>query len=174
MSVLEQIKNNAISDLHLEAGADDVFDNINDFFDALPENSSLETIKLENDFIGDLRNTERTQLLEALAKVRNLQELYLADGLFMVNDLTKFAMSHKRIRKLTLKDILFQGVEEHFNACELALYGHGSLKEFKMEDCTSAVDGISLEKLQVAGDKLVTSGGIKSEIERNPAGATTA
>jgi hypothetical protein len=47
-----------------------------------------------------------------------------------------------------------QGVEEHFAACEMALYAHMVLKEFEIVDCDAAVEDILLDSLEMAGKKV--------------------
>ena len=159
MSTLEQIQNNEVVDLHITAAADDVFDKLNDFLDALEQNTSIESIKLEQDFIGDLRNDARSKLLYSLGQVKNLKEVTLGDGLLQINDVTKMIQNAKSLRALHLRDMVLQGIESDFDACESALYQHGSMKEFEMVDCSPAISSVSIDKLTKAGQKFTTGGG---------------
>ena len=159
MSILEQIQNNDIVDIIISAAADDVFDCLNDFLDALEQNSSIQCITLQKDFIGDLRNDDRAKLLYSIGQVKNLKEITLGDGLLQINDVTKMIKNAKSLRALRLRDLVLQGIESDFDACEAALYQHGCIKEFEMEECSPAISGISVEKLSRAGQKFSTAGG---------------
>jgi hypothetical protein len=154
MTILEQIQNNDIVDLHISAPADEVFDHrMGPFYDALEQNTSIQTIHLEQDFIGDLRNDDRAKLLRSIGQVKSLKEVTLGDALMQINDITKMVKSAKSLRTLRLKSMVLQGVEADFDACEATLQHHGCIKEFEMEDCEPAVEDISMDKLVKAGQK---------------------
>jgi Ran GTPase-activating protein (RanGAP) involved in mRNA processing and transport len=155
--MLDQIINNEISDLHLSAFAEDIFENFHDFVDALASNTSLDTIHLDKDFIGDLRNDSREMLLKSLGKNKNLKELTLEDGLLQIGHVTTMVQAAKSLRTLRMKNLILQGVESDFDACESALYQHPCIKEFEVIDCSPAVDHVSIEKLTNASAKFATS-----------------
>jgi hypothetical protein len=171
MTLLQQIQGNGITDLRITEGADVVFDNLNALFDALEQNTTIEYVRFEHDFLGDLRNDARSKLLKALGKIPTLNELYLADALLQVSDITDLIVEVKGLRVLSLKKIVLQGVSKEFDACEAALFQHGSLKEFDIEECTPAVQGISVEKLYNAGKKYVGNAGSIKVI--TPMGSST-
>ena len=154
MTILEQIQNNDIVDLHISAPADDVFDSIMVFLDALEKNTSIESIKFQEDFIGDLRNDNRAQLLYAMGQVKNLKEVTIADGLLQVNDVTTMIQNATSLRVLRLRSLVLQGVQSDFDGCESSLYQHPCLKEFEMDGCSPAIAEISIEKLTNAGKKV--------------------
>eukprot|EP00429_Kryptoperidinium_foliaceum_P000273 CAMPEP_0176020916 /NCGR_PEP_ID=MMETSP0120_2-20121206/10146_1 /TAXON_ID=160619 /ORGANISM="Kryptoperidinium foliaceum, Strain CCMP 1326" /LENGTH=162 /DNA_ID=CAMNT_0017354025 /DNA_START=618 /DNA_END=1106 /DNA_ORIENTATION=- len=154
MTVIEQIRDNSITKLHLTGADDDAIDNAKELVDALEKNSSLVVIELCDDFMGCLRNDARRDVLHALRNISSLQELRLEDGLIQIGDIAEAIAEVKGLQKLTLKGITFQGVEEDFHACEAALNQHGSLKNFAMDDCSPALGDISMEVLNdVAGTK---------------------
>jgi Ran GTPase-activating protein (RanGAP) involved in mRNA processing and transport len=159
MTILPQIQGNGITDLRITEGADVVFDNMNALFEALEQNTTIETVHFEQDFLGDLRHDARSKLLKALGKIPTLNEVRFADALLQVSDIADLIVKVKGLRTLTLKNMVLQGISEHFDACEAALYQHGSLKEFDIEECTPAVRGISLEKLCNAGKKYAVNAG---------------
>jgi hypothetical protein len=167
MSILEQVKANSIAELDIAAPAEEAVGDLHEFFAALGENKSIETVRLTEDFIGDLRHDTRIGLLEALGRIPTLKEVYLADGLLMIASITTLITSSKTLRALTLKHLTLQGVEEHFSAAESALYQHPSLKEFELIDCSPAVREISLDKLSKAGQKF-SAGGTPIEGELSP------
>jgi hypothetical protein len=91
--------------------------------------------------------------------------------LLQVSDITDLILNVKGLRVLSLKTIVMQGVSEHFDACETALYQHGSLKSFDIEECTPALKDISLEKLDNAGKKYVGNAGSMKVVA--PMGSST-
>jgi hypothetical protein len=145
--LLEQIQANAITDIKTSHPAEDVIGNVNIFFEALEQNNTIETVRFEGEFIGDLRNNERSKLLKTLGKIPSLQEVHLEHGLLLVIDVTEMLVKAKILRALTMTNIVLQGIKEDFDACEAAIYQHPCLKEFDVEGCTPAVSGISLQKL---------------------------
>jgi Ran GTPase-activating protein (RanGAP) involved in mRNA processing and transport len=171
MTILQQIQGNGITDLRISEGADVVFDNMNALFEALERNTTIESVHFEQEFLGDLRNDARSKLLKALGKVPTLKEVHLADGVLQVSDITDLIVKVKGLRTLTLKNMVLQGVSEHFDACETALYHHGSLKSFDIEECTPAVKGISFENLYKAGKKYSGNAGAINVV--TPMGTST-
>ncbi len=151
MSLLEQIQNNRIVDLHVDAAADDVFDSLDKFFAALEENQSIKTIHLEKDFIGDLRHDSREKLLYALGKVKTLKRITLSDGIFQISHVSAMVKNANALRYLCVRRMVLQGIEADFNTCEKIISAHRTMNEFEMQDCIPAVSSISLERLSKAG-----------------------
>jgi Ran GTPase-activating protein (RanGAP) involved in mRNA processing and transport len=175
MGIFEQIKDNSITELTLSVPTDEIADDVHEFFKALGENKSIETVKLNEDFIGDLRQDTRIELLQALGSVPTLKEVHLADGLLMITGITKMVTDAKSLKVLSLKDVVLQGTSEHFTAAEAALYQHPCLKEFELIDCVSAMKDVSLGALEKAGQKFSTGGGATSiEPVHNAQSAKTA
>ena len=150
---LQKIKDNTLTDLELSVSADEAFDDVKEFFSALGENKSIETVKLTGDFIGDLRHDARHELLTSLGKITTLKEAYLGDGLVMLTDIQKMVTGAKNLRTFTMDNLVLQGVSDHFDAFEATLYAHPSIKEFEMIECTPASQDCSLEQLDRAGKK---------------------
>jgi Ran GTPase-activating protein (RanGAP) involved in mRNA processing and transport len=170
--MLEKIKSNSLSALHIATYADDVFDEFSDFLEALQNNTSLDTIHLEKDFIGDLRSEARENLLKSLGSMKHLKELTLADGLLQISHVTKMVQSVPSLRTLRLKNLVLQGIESDFDACEAALYQHPGIKEFEMENCGPALDHISINRLNIASQKFAA--GTISDPTLNAKSAMTA
>lgn len=151
MSILEQIQNNGIIDLRLSISADEAFDNsFDDFLTALEENASIETIRFDQDFMGDLRSDSREKLMYALGQVKTLKDVYLAGGLFQIKHISGMINNAKHLQRLHLNGVVLQGVQADFDACEQTIQRHSSLKEFHIQDCIPAVSTISLDKLSRA------------------------
>ena len=159
MGIFEDIKENTITELELSVPMDEVADDSHEFFKALGENTSIESVKFNEDFTGDLRSDTRAQLLSAIGSMKKIKEVHLADGLFQIEDIGDMVKRSPELRALTMKDIVLQGTEAHFSAMEKALYGAPNLKEYEMIDCDAAVKGCNLDGLVKAGQKCSTGQG---------------
>jgi hypothetical protein len=154
MSILEKIQVNDVTNLHISDADDELLDNSHKLIEALEKNTSITSVRFDADFLGCLRSDARSKLVKAIGKIPSLQKVHLQDALLMVVDITDMILHAKSLRLLTLNNnVVLQGVSEHFDACETALYQHVCLKEFGVEGCIPAAKDISLEKLHHPGNK---------------------
>jgi hypothetical protein len=153
MSIIQQIQNNTITNLRVSDEDEDVIENIHQVIEALEKNNTILSVTFHNDFLGCLRNDARSELMNSLGRISSLQEARLEDALLMVSDVAKLLVQAKGLKVLSLKNVVLQGVKEHFDACEMALFQHGSVKEFRMDSCIPAMEEISMESLELAGKK---------------------
>ena len=151
MTILGKICANKIVDLHLSAVPEDYFLETKDMVEALRQNTSIVSVRFDKEFISCVYGRERGDLLDQLAELPNLKELFLGDAGLMVEVITKLVGKAKSLRKLTLSGLVMQGIESDFNTLETALHGHASLKEFEMEECIASNDDIDIAKLIQAG-----------------------
>eukprot|EP00539_Tryblionella_compressa_P019753 CAMPEP_0178866316 /NCGR_PEP_ID=MMETSP0747-20121128/4882_1 /TAXON_ID=913974 /ORGANISM="Nitzschia punctata, Strain CCMP561" /LENGTH=173 /DNA_ID=CAMNT_0020533169 /DNA_START=10 /DNA_END=531 /DNA_ORIENTATION=+ len=173
MSILEQIQSNTITNLHLSTDPDEEFDRVSSFIDAIGSNTSIETVKFDEDFVGCFRHDDRSDLLKALSKIPSLKEVHLADACLLVKDITEILVQAKGLVSFSLKDVVLQGDDKTLKACELAIHQHPCLKKFDLTDCTTAIKDLSVDGLQVASSKSCTgiAGGPQA---LNATGAKTA
>eukprot|EP00980_Cylindrotheca_fusiformis_P002146 scaffold481_cov208-Cylindrotheca_fusiformis.AAC.12 len=153
MRIIEQIEANSITEITLSQDADEISDNVNIIIDALRKNESLVSIRLEEHFLGELRNDSRRQVLEAIGLIPTLKRVHLGNSLLVVNGITKMLCEATSLCELSLGEVLLQGIQQDFNALEAALHSHPALKVFTMEACTPAIRGISLEPLAKSTSK---------------------
>ena len=147
MSVLEQIKKNTISELNLSQDADEISENTGEIIEALQNSTSIVSIRLEGDFLGDLRNDARREVLEAIGKIPTLKKVHLADALILVSGISKMLCTAPGMRELCLENLVLQGLESDLSSLEATLASHNSLKLFKMDKCKPAIKDLSLEGL---------------------------
>jgi hypothetical protein len=88
-------------------------------------------------------------MMNSLGIISSLQEAHLEDALVMVSDITELLVQSKGLKVLTLKNIVLQGVKEHFNAYKVALYHGSGINKFSMVSCISALEELSLESLEL-------------------------
>jgi hypothetical protein len=157
MSLLAQIQANEIINLRVSDTDDELLDNAHKFIAALKQNHTLESIHFENEFLGCIRNDARSELLRSLGQVTSLQQVHMAGACVLVSDIALLLMQAKSLRVLKMNKLVLQGVADDFNACEMALFQHGCMREFEMEQCFPAMKEVSLDKLEKAGRKLVSA-----------------
>jgi hypothetical protein len=156
MTILDKISNNEISTLKITMEAEDVFHNdgsVHDFLDTLQRNTSIDSVRLEGEFLGCLRADARSKVLQEVGDSLGsaLREVTLGDSLVLVSDVAHILTKSPALRTLNLHDVVLQGDEDCFRALEAALMQHPSLKEFEMgENCYSAVQEIDLDRVMNA------------------------
>jgi hypothetical protein len=154
MSILEQLQANSIKELSVSDPADEVFGDVGKLLDALDENTSLEEVRFDGHFLGDLRNDARSKVLLAIGSITSMKEIYLADSLLLVMDIAKMVEKASNLETLTLHKLVLQGIEQDFDSFQAVLHAHPSLKIFEMDDSIPAVKGISMDKLTESAEKL--------------------
>ena len=154
MAILDEIRSNSITTLHLSTDPDDIYGSTKEFVDALEKNESIEEVVFDKDFIACIYGNERGDILEAVALLPNLHSVKLADACLMVSFMSQMTKLAKGLRSFTLDKIVLQGVQSDFDAFEAALMQHGNLKEFHMNDCITANDGLDMEKIVKAGKNI--------------------
>jgi hypothetical protein len=156
MSILEQIKANAITELVLSQDADEISEDVATIIDGLKHNKSIVSIRLEGDFLGLIRNDFRVELLEAIGLIPTLKKVHLGDALLLVPGIAKMLCLAYSLCELSLYHVVLQGIEDDFSTLEAALHSHPSLKIFNMDECIPAHRDISLENLTKSAAKLST------------------
>ena len=156
MNIIEEIRANEVVNLHLNADPDEYFGDIREMIAALKDNTSIESIQFDTDFIGCVFGTERGELLNQIAKLPNLKEVFLGDAGLMVDAIATLLKNAKGLKKISLHRLVMQGIEKDFDGLEAVLYQHGSLKAFEMDDCVASNEGIDMEKIMNAGKNFNT------------------
>jgi hypothetical protein len=148
MTILEDIRANQVVDLHLNAAPEEYFGETSDITDALKDNTSIESVQFDKDFIACVYGRERGEILDQVAKLPNLKEVFLGDALLMAEDITSLLKNAKGLKKISLHHLVLQGNRKDFEGLKKAvLYQHGSLKDIQMEDCTASNEDIDVEKI---------------------------
>jgi hypothetical protein len=152
MTLLEEIRaNDVVIDLNLANIPEDYFEETKDMIAALRENTSIETVRFDEDFIACVYGRERGQLLAQVAQLPNLKEVFLGDALLAADVIADLVKSAKGLRKLTLQRIVIQGVQSDLDHLISMINKHISLKDFQMDECIAACEGVDLEGVLNAG-----------------------
>ena len=157
MTIIEDIRANQVVDLHLNDIPKAYFGKTSEMIAALTDNTSIESIRFDKDFIGCIFGDDRGKLLDQVAKLPNLREVFLGDAGLMVEVIVTLLKNAKSLRKITLHRLVMQGTQKHFDGLEAALYQHGSLKDFQMEECMASNEDIDMKKIMNAGKNFNTS-----------------
>lgn len=176
LPIVGKILDNTLTRLSFNGADEDAIDNVKDIIDALKKNSSIVTVEFLGDFLGCVRNDARSELLRALFNIKCLQEVRLEDGLVMIADIAGLISEAKGLKVLTVTRIVLQGVQADFDATEVALHQHNSLKEFTMTDCQPALADLSMDNLRlpVRDGAGVAAGSITSDASPISASARSA
>lgn len=165
MSIIEQVQSNSITDLTISQDPDEALGKkkAGEFMEALASNTSIETLRLDGDFIGCLRQDARSSLVKAIGNLPNLKECHLGDACLLADDVASILTNGKKLVSMSLTAIVLQGEQKSLDACEVAIYAHPALKQFDLNNTTTAISDLSLDKLHEAGKKTVSSiaGGVK-------------
>ena len=167
MSIIEEVKSNSITDLEISQDPDEALGKkkAGDFMDALGSNTSIETITLDGDFIGCLRQDKRRELVKAIGQLPNLKECHLGDACLLADDVASILNNATKLVSMSLTSIVLQGEQSSLDKIEAAVYQHGSLKQFDLNESSTAISDLSLENLHLAGKKATSStpvaGGVK-------------
>ncbi|KAL3937234.1 MAG: hypothetical protein SGBAC_007622 [Bacillariaceae sp.] len=157
MTVLEQIKTNNISELHLSQDADEITERTSEIVDALRSNTSIATVRFEGEFLGAMRNDSRREVVQVIGMIPTLQRVHLGDTLLVVSGIAKMLCKATGLCELSISNMVMQGIESDFSILEATLASHKSLKIFKMDKCRPAVQGISLDGLTRSSTTLLTN-----------------
>jgi hypothetical protein len=157
MTIIEEICANEVVNLHLKGVPAEYFGETSEMIAALTDNTSIESIQFDKDFIACVFGKERGELLNQVAKLPNLKEVFLGDAGLMVEIIITLLKNAKNLKKISLHRLVMQGTQKDFDGLEAVLYQHGSLKDFQMEDCVASNESIDMEKIMTAGKNFNTS-----------------
>jgi hypothetical protein len=154
MTILDDIRSNTITTLHLSSVPKDYFAETKELVSALEGNTSLEKVIFDKDFLSCVYGSERGHILDAVADLKNIHEVQIADVCLEVNILTQFISSARGLRSFTLERMVLQGVQSDFDDLESELLQSTGVKTFHINDCVTANVGIDLEKVVNAGKSI--------------------
>jgi Fe2+ or Zn2+ uptake regulation protein len=172
---LDQIKNNEITSLDLSDDPDIYPFDVYALLDALKENVSINTVRLDGLFLGCQQGNVRSKIVHAIARLPFLREVFLGEACLLVNDLSHIVTTARLLQSMSLHRIVFQGIQERFDSFETALYQHLALKACEITDCIAAVPTIDLERVKNAAKKHSGCNTlVRSELAKNTSTAKSA
>ena len=157
MTIIEKIRANKLVYLHLNAVPEEYFGETSEIIAALKDNTSIESIQFDKDFICCVCGRERRELLKQVAKLPNLKDAFLGDACLMVDAIATLLKNAKGLKKISLHRLVMQGIEKDFEGLAVVLHQHASLKGFRIEDCVASNENIDIEKIVHGGKNFIKS-----------------
>jgi len=147
MTIIEEIRANKLVYLHLNAVPEEYFGETSEMIAALRDNTSIESIQFDKDFIGCVFGRERGELLNQVAKLPNLKEVFLGDADLKVDAIATLLKNAKGLKNISLHRLVMQGIEKDFEGLAEILHQHDSLKGFRIEDCVASNENVDIAKM---------------------------
>lgn len=148
-SILDDIKNNAIEELHLSNVPEDYFGTAEEFADAMKVNTSIQTVIFDQDFLGCTAAKERAIIVSSVGHLPNIQKVVLKDSLLMVGVcVTNLLKNAKQLHELSLENCTLQGVPSDFDMLQGALGEKaGTLKSLHITTCHAPHADVDMGKV---------------------------
>jgi hypothetical protein len=158
MTILDDIRSNSITTLHLSDVPKTYFAKSHELVAALKENSSLEVVIFDKDFLACVYGRDRGSILDSVAVLPNLQEVVLADTGLLASVISDFVKLVKGLKSFAMERLVLQGIQSDFDDLEMALLQTTGLEQFRLNECVAANEGIDMAKIIKAGTKINVSG----------------
>lgn len=155
MSLLDQIRSN---DAELTAlSFDDIpmeyFRKAGDLVEAFRGNTSITHVRFEKDFLSCLMGGAKEEVIEGLANLKGLKEVYFGDSTMMVHSLACFISKSAGLTSFTTNNVVLQGTQDDFDDLEKSLYRHENLKTFDLGSYTCANQDVQMDSIKsLSGD----------------------
>ena len=148
--LLEEIAYDELEILEFNEDIEDIDGlDFDDLIFVLERATSIHTVIFTGDSLSCLHPTKRSNLVQTIARLPNLQWCTISNTPILIWDLTMLLMQAVCLQQLTLQDLVLQGIFSHFIAFETSLMQHPDLKEFKLcDDCITANEGIDLSTIR--------------------------
>jgi hypothetical protein len=145
MGIVDDIKNNSITTLHLSEAPEDYFADSSVFADAMAANISIEKVVFDKDFLSCAMGAERAQMVSSIGALSNAKSVTLKDSLLntgvCVANLTK---NSKSLEELVIENCLLQGNTDHFQLFENAINESPTLQTLRIHNCNAPNDNVTL------------------------------
>lgn len=149
-TLLKEIISNEITSLDLSEDCDNLPFDVFALIDALEENASITTVRLDGLFLGCLRVDARGEIVRTVARLPSLHNVALGEACLLVKDLSSLINTARQLCTISFHRVVFQGIQEDFDAMETALNQHPTLKGCEISDSITAVPDIDLERVKNA------------------------
>jgi hypothetical protein len=145
MAIVDQIKNNEITTLHLSEPPEDYFDDCGAFASAMAENTSITNVIFDKDFLSCAIGKERAEIVSSVGTLPNIKVVELKDSLLMVGVcLANLVKNSKSLEELSMENCLLQGLPEDFEKLKDGINGSSTIKKLHVHDCTAPSNKVDL------------------------------
>jgi hypothetical protein len=146
MSLLEDIKCNAVEELNMSNLPEDYFENAHQFEEAMKENTSIKEVTLEGDFLVCLKPDDRAIIVSSLGRLPNLEKVVLKDSRLLIGlCIANLVKNSPKLNDLRMLDCTLQGVPDDFDKFKTALSENQSMKSLHLEGSFAPNDDVKLD-----------------------------
>jgi hypothetical protein len=145
MGIVDDIKNNAITTLHLSEAPEDYFTDTSSFVDAMAANTSIEDVVFDKDFLSCSVGMQRAQMVSSIATLSNAKSVTLSDSLLYTGVcVTNLIKNSKSLEELVIENCLLQGNPDHFKLMVDAINESPTLQTLRINNCNAPNDKVTL------------------------------
>ncbi len=146
MGIIDEIKSNEVTILHLSEAPEDYFTDCDVFANAMKENTSIENVIFDKDFLACSVGQQRATMVSSIGMLPNAKSVALKDSLLMTGVcLTNLIKNSKSIEELKLENCLLQGRAEDFSLLQDAINASPTFQTLRMQDCSAANSEVDLK-----------------------------
>jgi hypothetical protein len=147
-TLLQYITNNDVVEFSLSKDPDDYFENPKDLVDAMKQNTSVEKVTFDEDFLACCNGKDRKDIVEACGTLLNVKSVVLKDSMMNVGVcIVSLVTNAKKLNNLTMENCVLHGGIEDFEALEKALKGNTCLKTLRIVNCSIPNVTVQLDKV---------------------------
>lgn len=163
---VERIKNNdpELHDLRLTEIPEAYTNDMSLLIDALKQNTVIEFVRFDRDFLPGLKTEMMGELFEAAGALPKLKETLIWHASLSMSVLAKFISAAHGLEHLQLGVLHLEGTQEDFAAIVKALEGHPNLRSFELSDFSMDESSISIDDLLKSLSRLPKLESVKMEI----------
>jgi hypothetical protein len=145
MAIVDQIKNNEITTLHLSEPPEDYFDDCSAFASAMEANTSITKVIFDKEFLSCAIGKERAVIVSSIGALPNAKVVELKDSLLMVGVcVTNLVKNSKSLEELSMENCLLQGLPDDFEKLKDGINCSSTIKNLRIHDCTAPSKKVDL------------------------------
>lgn len=149
MNIIESIRNNdpELKELRLAEEVEAYCTDISELIDAMAENTVIEYVRLDRDFLPSMLPEHAKSFFLALGKLKGLKDAQIWHAAIHVTLLADFINAARHIEALQLGCLDLEGSAEDFDLVSEALKEHPTLMSFSMSDFSLNNNTIAIDTL---------------------------
>ena len=145
MAIIDEIKNNEVTTLHLSGAPEDYFDDSGAFATAMAANTSITKVIFDKEFLSCAIGKERAEIVSSVGTLPNVKSVELKDSLLMVGVcLANLVKNSKSLEELSMENCLLQGLPEDFEKLKDGINDSSTFKSLHIHDCTAPSNKVDL------------------------------
>lgn len=146
-SVIDEIKGNKITVLHLSQVPKDYFGDggPGEFIKAMRANTSIKKVIFDKHFLACTTTRDRADIVSSVGQLPNVESVILADSLLRVGVcVANLVRDAKSLKELSMEKCLLQGIPKDFEIFEKALNENKTIVALHIHECTAPNESVDL------------------------------